>query len=204
MDVCPECGEPVEQSGERGRWRRFCSDRCRQEYHRKQRQSKQREQGRGKPVCPNCGIEFEVDWSCKIRRFAAKSARRSGGRNTTRQTRPRSRERVNARSVEKSSPATDGTAGNTAAGNAIWRSWLRRGRTGCAAGAERISVRLLRRSKNTAAMNARQRPGMTQATNVARDASSIPARRNGRSSCAKPAGNLRLQNAGKGCGWCAG
>lgn len=30
VDVCPECGAPVEQSGERGRWRRFCSDRCRQ------------------------------------------------------------------------------------------------------------------------------------------------------------------------------
>ena len=76
VDVCPECGAPVEQSGERGRWRRFCSDRCRQGYHRKQRQEKQHEQGRGKQVCPNCGIEFEVDWNCKTRRFCSDECRK--------------------------------------------------------------------------------------------------------------------------------
>ena len=76
VDVCPECGAPVEQSGERGRWRRFCSDRCRQEYHRKQRQEKQHEQGRGKQVCPNCGVEFELDWNCKTRRFCSEECRK--------------------------------------------------------------------------------------------------------------------------------
>ncbi|NCE82534.1 hypothetical protein D1156_16455, partial [Neglecta sp. X58] len=76
VDVCPECGAPVEQSGERGRWRRFCSDRCRQEYHRKQRQEKQHEQGRGKQVCPNCGVEFELDWNCKTRRFCSDECRK--------------------------------------------------------------------------------------------------------------------------------
>lgn len=76
VDVCPECGAPVEQSGERGRWRRFCSDRCRQEYHRKQRQEKQHEQGRGKQVCPNCGVEFELDWNCKTRRFCRDECRK--------------------------------------------------------------------------------------------------------------------------------
>ena len=37
VDICPECGEPIEQSGERGRLRRFCTDRCRKQYHTKKR-----------------------------------------------------------------------------------------------------------------------------------------------------------------------
>ncbi|MCM1222282.1 MAG: IS66 family insertion sequence element accessory protein TnpB [Lachnospiraceae bacterium] len=77
VDVCPECGEPIEQSGERGRWKRFCSDRCRQEYHRKKRQEKQREQKRGMQVCPNCGKEFEVEWGPgKQRRFCSDECRK--------------------------------------------------------------------------------------------------------------------------------
>ncbi len=46
------------------------------EYHRKQRQEKQHEQGRGKQVCPNCGVEFELDWNCKIRRFCSDECRK--------------------------------------------------------------------------------------------------------------------------------
>ena len=29
VNECPECGTPIEQSGEAGRWRRFCGKRCR-------------------------------------------------------------------------------------------------------------------------------------------------------------------------------
>ena len=32
LDICPGCGDVVEQTGERGRRRRFCSDRCRVRY----------------------------------------------------------------------------------------------------------------------------------------------------------------------------
>ena len=33
VNECPECGTPIQQSGEAGRWRRFCGKRCRQLYH---------------------------------------------------------------------------------------------------------------------------------------------------------------------------
>ena len=33
VNECPECGTPIKQSGEAGRWRRFCGKRCRQLYH---------------------------------------------------------------------------------------------------------------------------------------------------------------------------
>ena len=35
VNICPECGDKVEQDGGPGRWRRFCSDQCRVRYHQK-------------------------------------------------------------------------------------------------------------------------------------------------------------------------
>ena len=40
VDTCPNCGEYVEQTGERGRRRRFCSDRCHDVYNAKKQQEK--------------------------------------------------------------------------------------------------------------------------------------------------------------------
>lgn len=49
VDVCPECGVPVEQSGERGWWRRFCSEECRKEwwneYHKANPRQRVRQSG---------------------------------------------------------------------------------------------------------------------------------------------------------------
>ena len=41
VNECPECGTPIEQSGEAGRWRRFCGKHCRQLYHYKKWKEKQ-------------------------------------------------------------------------------------------------------------------------------------------------------------------
>ena len=41
VNECPECGTPIEQSGEAGQWRRFCGKHCRQLYHYKKWQEKQ-------------------------------------------------------------------------------------------------------------------------------------------------------------------
>ncbi len=75
MDTCPECGDHVEQSGERGRWRRFCSDRCRVAYHAKKKQEQRNSRERPKQICPNCGIEFQPDWGEKARRFCSDPCR---------------------------------------------------------------------------------------------------------------------------------
>lgn len=77
VNVCPECGEPIRQSGEPGRWRRFCSDRCRQTYHYKKRLDKRIQNWEPpKQVCPNCGIEFLPEWGRgKQRRFCSDSCR---------------------------------------------------------------------------------------------------------------------------------
>ncbi len=63
VNECPKCGTPIKQSGEAGRWRRFCGKRCRQLYHYKKWQEK-REANYQPPVqiCPNCGKDFQPEW----------------------------------------------------------------------------------------------------------------------------------------------
>ena len=63
VNECPECGTPIQQSGEAGRWRRFCGKRCRQLYHYKKWQEKR--QANYQPpvqICPNCGKDFQPEW----------------------------------------------------------------------------------------------------------------------------------------------
>lgn len=76
VNICPECGDTVEQTDEAGRWRRFCSDQCRGEYNR--RKAKERRQNRPTPVqmCPNCGKGFESAWTPGTqRRFCCDACR---------------------------------------------------------------------------------------------------------------------------------
>ena len=47
VNICPECGDKVEQTEGPGRWRRFCSDRCRVKYD--QRKVKERRMAKGRP-----------------------------------------------------------------------------------------------------------------------------------------------------------
>lgn len=75
-DTCPECGSPVEQTGERGRYRRFCSDQCRTVFHKKQQQERRHSMEKPKQVCPNCGIEFQPGWSSGTRRFCSDECRK--------------------------------------------------------------------------------------------------------------------------------
>ena len=54
VNECQECGTPIQQSGEAGRWQRFCGKRCRQLYHYKKWQEKR--QANYQPpvqICPN-------------------------------------------------------------------------------------------------------------------------------------------------------
>lgn len=75
-DTCPECGAKVEQTGEKGRWRRFCSDQCRVVYNRKKRQEKNRQKRRPKHLCPNCGADFLPEWGLgQQRRFCSDECR---------------------------------------------------------------------------------------------------------------------------------
>ena len=73
----------------------FYSNRCRQEYYRKQRQEKPREQWRVKQFCPNCG--WNLNWTGAARPgvFAVRSVGKNCGKSITRQTHPRYRERAN-------------------------------------------------------------------------------------------------------------
>jgi endogenous inhibitor of DNA gyrase (YacG/DUF329 family) len=76
MDTCPECGGHIEQSGEKGRWRRFCTDRCRIVYHSKKAQEKRNSRERPKQICPNCGIDFQPEWgNGQVRKFCSNSCR---------------------------------------------------------------------------------------------------------------------------------
>ena len=76
LNICPECGEAVEQR-ERGagRWRRFCSDGCRVKYN--QRKIKERRAAKGRPpqVCPNCGKEFQPEWKTGSRKYCSDACR---------------------------------------------------------------------------------------------------------------------------------
>ena len=77
VNECPECGTPIKQSGEAGRWRRFCGKRCRQLYHYKKWQEK-REANYQPPVqiCPNCGKDFQPEWGPGTqRRFCGDACR---------------------------------------------------------------------------------------------------------------------------------
>ena len=73
----PECGTPIQQSGEAGRWRRFCGKRCRQLYHYKKWQEKR--QANYQPpvqICPNCGKDFQPEWGPGTqRRFCGDACR---------------------------------------------------------------------------------------------------------------------------------
>lgn len=72
LEQCPECGNLVEQSGERGTRRRFCSDQCRIKYHEKKQAERRRGRERPKALCPNCGKEFQAEWGPgKQRRFCS-------------------------------------------------------------------------------------------------------------------------------------
>jgi len=76
VDICPECGGHIEQTGERGRFRRFCSDRCRVVYHGKKAQERKRNIKRPPQICPNCGKEFTMDWGMSAnRRFCCDDCR---------------------------------------------------------------------------------------------------------------------------------
>ena len=69
VNICPECGDVVEQR-ERGagRWRRFCSDRCRIKYDQRKIKERRMAKGRPKQICPNCGKEFQPEWGSGIPR----------------------------------------------------------------------------------------------------------------------------------------
>ena len=77
VNECPECGTPIQQSGEAGRWRRFCGKRCRQLYHDKKWQEKR--QANYQPpvqICPNCGKAFQPEWGPGTqRRFCGDACR---------------------------------------------------------------------------------------------------------------------------------
>ena len=77
VNECPECGTPIQQSGEAGRWRRFCEKRCRQLYHDKKWQEKR--QANYQPpvqICPNCGKAFQPEWGPGTqRRFCGDACR---------------------------------------------------------------------------------------------------------------------------------
>lgn len=76
VDTCPECGEQIEQTGERGRLRRFCTDRCRVLYHQKKEQERKHSIERPPQICPNCGKKFTVDWGMSTnRRFCCDDCR---------------------------------------------------------------------------------------------------------------------------------
>lgn len=77
VNVCPECGEPIRQTDGAGRWRRFCSDKCRKQYHRKKVQENRKKNWKPSvQICPNCGVEFQPDWGRgKQRRFCSDQCR---------------------------------------------------------------------------------------------------------------------------------
>lgn len=61
VNICPECGDKVEQTEGPGRWRRFCSDRCRVKYDQRKIKERRMVKGRPKQICPNCGKEFQPE-----------------------------------------------------------------------------------------------------------------------------------------------
>ena len=77
VNECAECGTLIQQSGEAGRWRRFCGKHCRQLYHYKKWQEKQ--QATYQPpiqICPNCGKDFQPEWGPGTqRRFCGDACR---------------------------------------------------------------------------------------------------------------------------------
>ena len=76
VNICPECGETVEQR-ERGagRWRRFCSDRCRVKYNQRKIKERRAAKGRLSQVCPNCGKEFQPEWKTGSRKYCSDACR---------------------------------------------------------------------------------------------------------------------------------
>ncbi len=75
VEVCLECGVKLEQSGGKGRWKRYCSESCRKIYNR--RCQKERRANAKKPIrmCPNCGKEFEPNQNGNVQRFCGDSCR---------------------------------------------------------------------------------------------------------------------------------
>ncbi len=75
-ETCPQCGERIEKSGEKGRWRRFCTDRCRVLYYQNKEQERRKNRERPKQTCPNCGVEFQQKWDRSAsRRFCCDACR---------------------------------------------------------------------------------------------------------------------------------
>jgi hypothetical protein len=66
----------VEQTGSVGRWRRYCSDHCRDEQKHRKALEKRMSAPRPTLVCPNCGKEFEPEWGrLTNRRFCCDACR---------------------------------------------------------------------------------------------------------------------------------
>ena len=57
VNICPECGDKVEQEGGPGRWRRFCSDGCRIEWWREYHKANPPEDEPAKE-CAMCGARL--------------------------------------------------------------------------------------------------------------------------------------------------
>ena len=55
--MCPECGATVEQRGELGRWRRFCSEECRKEWWKEYHKANP-SKAPGARECVHCRKEF--------------------------------------------------------------------------------------------------------------------------------------------------
>ena len=102
VNVCPECGDTVEQrEGSSGRWRRFCSDQCRSTYHHKKILEQRRSRANPKQVCPNCGKDFQPEWGQGANgNFAVMHVGLRGGRSTEKQIRQKNRRPGNVRFVE--------------------------------------------------------------------------------------------------------
>lgn len=75
VNICPECGDKVEQTEGPGRWRRFCSEQCRVRYHQKKVAEQRARREHPKLICPNCGKEYEPEWAGGTRRFCSDACR---------------------------------------------------------------------------------------------------------------------------------
>lgn len=75
VNICPECGDKVEQTEGPGRWRRFCSDQCRVNYHQRKIAEQRAQREHPKQICPNCGKEYEPQWAGGTRRFCSDECR---------------------------------------------------------------------------------------------------------------------------------
>ena len=61
-DACVYCAGKIERLFSCGKYRKFCSDRCRKAYHAEKAAQKKRELRAQPRVCPFCGREFILMW----------------------------------------------------------------------------------------------------------------------------------------------